>query len=174
MKNVASTTARCVLLDTPQIQRISRGDSATIAINGIGWIDSILKQLCSTEEFHTSEKVVCPSCNSEIENFVYMFQLKLEDETGSLLVIVYKEDAVCVILIFMMYWQENFLGIPPSNFYINNISESAVVKKINKLLEPNVWMSCCIKSYTANNQRKYRLFDTMLDSSQVKSSFLSC
>jgi len=41
----------------------------------------------------------CEFCKEKITNFVYMFQLKLADETGSLEAILFQKDAVCTFLI---------------------------------------------------------------------------
>ena len=82
-------------------------------------------------------------------DFIYMFSLKLEDQTGSLESILYKEDG-----------ERFFLGIQPSNLYENDETYNILCQKIQTLLNGS-WIDCCLKSYLSNKkQRKFRIFDT--------------
>jgi len=62
------------------------------------------------------EEGVCSSCLKEASEFAYMFQLKLQDETGtSVEAIVFGEDGA-----------RFFHGLPPVNLAQNNISLTAI------------------------------------------------
>jgi len=81
-----------------------------------------------------------------------MANLQLVDATGPIDAILFREDG------------EMFFGnIPPCNFYSNDISMQMIGKRMAKLIEPSVWISCCLKSYEIKDVRKYRIFDTSLD-----------
>jgi len=97
------------------------------------------------------EKIVCDSCSDSVQQFVYMFQLSVHDETGNMDVIVFDEDG-----------DKFFYGIPPTNLYTNNCSLEAISRKMSQLLDTNSWIDCCIKSYFPPQKQapKYRIFDT--------------
>ncbi len=50
-----------------------------------------------------SKLVICGLCQEEVVHYIYMFQLNLEDETGSLSAIVYNQDAVSLNLYPYLY-----------------------------------------------------------------------
>jgi len=99
----------------------------------------------------------CQACSiTNIHNpqFVYAVDLLLKDETGTLDVILYKEDA------------EIFFKEAACDLYNSKYSEvvKSLQSKIDKLLNNENMIDCCIKSYFVAKKEsiKYRIFDTSL------------
>lgn len=90
-----------------------------------------------------------------MNDYIYMFKLRLKDDLDHMLeVLVYKEDG------------DKFFGIPAVDLVENNISLQTLGRKMEQLSKPDVWMSCCIKSYIVHkgtqSEIRYRLFDTTI------------
>eukprot|EP01117_Protostelium_nocturnum_P001726 TRINITY_DN1212_c0_g1_i1.p1 TRINITY_DN1212_c0_g1~~TRINITY_DN1212_c0_g1_i1.p1 ORF type:complete len:473 (+),score=93.18 TRINITY_DN1212_c0_g1_i1:348-1766(+) len=101
--------------------------------------------------FDDETQIECPRCNTITNDAIWIFQLLLQDDSGTLEVIVYQKEG------------DTFLGNTASNLYINQFTLNSINKKIQSLLNPNIWMDCCIKSYlTPNGLRKFQLFDTKI------------
>jgi len=54
-----------------------------------------------------------------------------------------------------------FHGLPPVNLAQNNISLTAIQKKLTKLLDADTIIDCCIKTYRIGDTTKFRIFDTV-------------
>ncbi len=81
--------------------------------------------------------------------------MRLKDDLDNILeVLVFKEDG------------DKLFGIPAVDLTENNISLQTLHRKMELLTKPDVWMSCCVKSYIINKgtqpEIRYRLFDTAI------------
>jgi len=104
----------------------------------------------------------CPSCAGlpspdQEEHHRYFFALQLTDSSDNrfLNASLYHFDAC------------HFLNdIPPVDLRVNNVSLSAIKKKMERLLQGNTLINCVITSYLVHKkegpQRRYRIMDTVL------------
>eukprot|EP00050_Salpingoeca_kvevrii_P020077 m.93989 g.93989 ORF g.93989 m.93989 type:complete len:85 (-) comp8704_c0_seq2:67-321(-) len=83
-----------------------------------------------------------------------MFAIDVYDDSGSLQVLVFGEDATAFLP-----------GLQAVDLYANNCSREELRQRLHKLMLPGAHMDCCIKSYRHIHNAadvRYRIFDTML------------
>ncbi|PRP82196.1 hypothetical protein PROFUN_10405 [Planoprotostelium fungivorum] len=110
-------------------------------------------QKSSGQLFTEEGDVNCEHCGDIISEAVWVFQLKLRDETGDMMVIGYKHNATSL-----------FHGLPPSNLRKSNVTLDLLKKKMDQLMRENVLVDCCISSYLTEKYLKwrYQIFDTTI------------
>eukprot|EP01121_Diplochlamys_sp_Union-15-3_P017425 TRINITY_DN6128_c0_g1_i5.p1 TRINITY_DN6128_c0_g1~~TRINITY_DN6128_c0_g1_i5.p1 ORF type:complete len:392 (+),score=38.46 TRINITY_DN6128_c0_g1_i5:65-1240(+) len=99
------------------------------------------------KDLKNSNELVCNLCNTGNCKWVYFFCLKVNDETGSLVLIVFNDA-------------QFFQGVPPTDLENSNVSRDTIKAKVDSLLHSGQRFTCCIKSYIQNQERKYQIFDT--------------
>jgi len=97
----------------------------------------------------------CTTCNAEFSApvFQYIFQLRLQDETGHLDAYLFNDDAT------------RFLGVAPSNLIKSKTNCQQLEQLVRNLINTkDAYLDCCVMSYlTAQQKRVFRIFDTHLN-----------
>lgn len=104
----------------------------------------------------------CPQCNENatklqdknrsVLQYIYMMRFQLSDSSGSILVLMWKDEAVTF-----------FRGIDPEDLLSSESLWNELQDELTHLCSVDKPMiECCIKSYTVEDQTKYQIFDTCL------------
>lgn len=125
-------------------------------------VDYYPKQI---EEFTRPNKIPqTPSSSSILQEYRYLFQIKLVDETGSnaLTLFLFDKEA------------EYFLQIAPCNLHENTTTKRLIEKKITELIQSSDLKDFCLLSYrvpptssveasaNGNSNTRFSIFGTML------------
>lgn len=86
-----------------------------------------------------------------LNEWLFLFTLEVTDGVDSIALIVTDVEAV------------RFLnGLSPCNMAINDDALAYAIDCMDRLSASTLPTSFCVKSYHLNNERRYRLFDTIL------------
>ena len=113
--------------------------------------DFCRKHCRACKRAYDRHELQCSACKVPLHEWLFLFTIEVTDGVDSITLIVTDVEAV------------RFLnGLPPCNLAVNDDALAYVTNCMDRLGGSALPTSFCVKSYHLNNERRYRLFDTVL------------